>query len=330
MADDEHKDPVATARRLITLIASSIANENETKSLALTNSRAELSFQLKMTLLELGNDRTLSQNNERLSACVRPLLETLGNLVSERRNRRLKMEGSPYQAALARIFCDEADPPELSLVRLPQTAEELRTVAQKISSFRNPNYSRHNAHSDLEGGRDRAGTCHRTTARDGSHASEADKSEGEKEYHSVKRARAEPPRSGRDAVTVEPQSAIQSRPQQQQLSYKQSTAREFMGRAQTFYQQKMVPLKKKKAIKVAVLDTGVDEGEIHFKAVRGPRGTSIRLAKSFIGGSPHDTDGHGTRVAALVVEMAPHVDLYIAKVCNGKEIYVVDQYVEVL
>jgi hypothetical protein len=130
-------------------------------------------------------------------------------------------------------------------------------------------------------------------------------------------------------ATLESQHAIRTEPQRQP-SDKQTKAEEFMRQADTFYDQKILPLEKKEAIKVAVLDTGVDEREIHFKAVRGQRGTSIRGVISFIGDSPHDTDGHGTRVAALVVKMAPHVDLYIAKVSEGKEIDSVGQYVKVL
>jgi hypothetical protein len=86
MIDDEPEDPIATARKLIPLITKSIANSNETKSLALMNSRAELDFQLRLALLELGNDQPLSQDDKRLSRYVRPLLELLADLIKEDNN----------------------------------------------------------------------------------------------------------------------------------------------------------------------------------------------------------------------------------------------------
>ncbi|KAJ4327517.1 hypothetical protein N0V84_002045 [Fusarium piperis] len=321
--DDQDGNHIDTLKKQIRLIIRSIANCDETKILDLMNSRTELSFQLRLTLLELRNDRTLSQDDERSSRYVRSLLEVLRGLTED-----------PHQAALARISCDEADSPEPSLVRLPQTAEELRAAAQKISNLRKLNSSRHDVQSDPERGRDYTNPHHRTTTRDGSHLNEVDKSEGENECHNFNESEVEPPRNGRDPsfsvslgckspATAEFQNII---PKEllDQLRDKQTAAGEFMRSAKTFHEEKIIPLKSNKLIKVAVLDTGVDKGEPYF--MRGVSGTSIKDAKSFIDDSPHDIDGHGTRVAALVKAIAPHVDLYIAKVCHEHKTVVEDQY----
>lgn len=337
MINDEREDPLATARKLIPLITKSIANGNETKSLALMNSRSELDFELRLALLELGNDQPPSQDYERLSRYVHPLLEVLGDLVREDKDHHLKT-GDPHQrlqAALARASRDEADSPELSLIRLPRTAKELRAMAQEMSSFRKANSE---VESDLGLGRDCTSTHHQMTTREGSHIDKVDESDGENKRHNVRGSETwssrnvqDPNRSADSKVLppVELQQTTRTEPQRQP-SYEQRTAEEFMRQAETFYEDKIRPLKKKKAIKVAVLDTGVDKVEVHFRAVRGQRGTSLKDVKSFVGGDSHDVYGHGTGVAALIVEMAPHVDLYIAKVCVGKAIIGVDQYVEVL
>ncbi|KAH7020205.1 peptidase S8/S53 domain-containing protein [Ilyonectria destructans] len=337
MISDEREDLLATARKLMPLVTKSIANGNETKSLALMNSRSELDFELRLALLELGNDQPPSQDYERLSRYVHPLLEVLGDLVREDKDNHLKT-GDPHQrlrAALARASRDEADSPELSLIRLPRTAKELGAMAQKMSSFRKANAD---VESDLGLGRDCTSTHHQMTTREGSHIDKVDESDGANKHHNIRGSETwssrnvqDPNRSADSKVPtpVELQQTTRTEPQRQPF-YEQSTAEQFMRQAETFYEDKIRPLKKKKAIKVAVLDTGVDKGEVHFRAVRGQRGTSLKLVKSFVGGDSHDVYGHGTGVAALIVEMAPHVDLYIAKVCVGKAIIGVDQYVEAI
>ncbi|KAG5800746.1 hypothetical protein H9Q69_000305 [Fusarium xylarioides] len=114
---------------------------------------------------------------------------------------------------------------------------------------------------------------------------------------------------------------------------KKQAAEDFMRQGRQFYRDKidpLDPLNNKMEIRVAVLDTGVDKEDMHFRAVRGESGTCLKEVTSFIGGDHHDSNGHGTTVAALIVEMAPHVDLFIAKVCKDRKINRVDQYVEAI
>ncbi|KAG5756142.1 hypothetical protein H9Q72_001103 [Fusarium xylarioides] len=114
---------------------------------------------------------------------------------------------------------------------------------------------------------------------------------------------------------------------------KKQAAEDFMRQGRQFYRDKidpLDPLNNKMEIRVAVLDTGVDKEDMHFRAVRGESGTCLKEVTSFIGGDHHDSNGHGTTVAAFIVEMAPHVDLFIAKVCKDREINRVDQYVEAI
>lgn len=70
-------------------------------------------------------------------------------------------------------------------------------------------------------------------------------------------------------------------------------------------------------VKVAVIDTGIDEGHPDFTG-------RIRATQSFVSNSAHDDNGHGTHVAGIVagsgaksnrrfVGVAPEADLYIAK-----------------
>jgi len=74
-------------------------------------------------------------------------------------------------------------------------------------------------------------------------------------------------------------------------------------------------------IKVAVIDTGIDEAHPDFAG-------RIRATKSFVSSSASDDNGHGTHVAGTIagsgaksngkyVGVAPEADLYIAKVLRG-------------
>ncbi|KAI0186317.1 peptidase S8/S53 domain-containing protein [Xylaria flabelliformis] len=87
----------------------------------------------------------------------------------------------------------------------------------------------------------------------------------------------------------------------------------------------------RRRIRVAVLDTGVDQENEDFRGLvdeinddrkrqrcsRANR-NPIKGIKSFIGDDGIDEFGHGTHVAGLVLQTAPDVDLYIAKVSCGK------------
>ncbi|TRX94162.1 hypothetical protein FHL15_004930 [Xylaria flabelliformis] len=84
-------------------------------------------------------------------------------------------------------------------------------------------------------------------------------------------------------------------------------------------------------VRIAVLDTGVDQGNEDFRGLvdeikdarkkqKLPRTDQnpIKKIESFIGDDGVDNFGHGTHVAGLVLQTAPDADLYIAKVSCGK------------
>ncbi|KAF4450005.1 extracellular serine protease [Fusarium austroafricanum] len=303
--DEPEGSPLTTARKLIPLISKSIANVNETKSLALMNSRSELDFQLSLALLELGNDQCPPQNDERerLPRHARSLLDVLGTLVRENKDQHLK-PGDAYQRlknTLARSPGYETDSEQLSLIQLPQTAQELRGIAKKVSSLR-----KHlsGVESDLGSGHDYTSKSREITTREESHEAN--------NLHSVR---------GRPD---------QQRQPSPESSREEKAAKDFMKQAEDFYEKKIVPLDKNEAIKVAVLDTGVDENERIFKAARGQSGKSLKEVKSFIERDSQDTYGHGTEVAGLIAKMAPHIDLFIAKISKVKTVLGVDQYVQAI
>jgi subtilisin family serine protease len=73
-------------------------------------------------------------------------------------------------------------------------------------------------------------------------------------------------------------------------------------------------------VKIAVLDTGVDSKHNFIKgAVNTNR---IKDRQSFVKGdsSTEDGFGHGTHVAALLLDVAPHAQIYVAKIANTGDI----------
>jgi subtilisin family serine protease len=74
----------------------------------------------------------------------------------------------------------------------------------------------------------------------------------------------------------------------------------------------------KRRVKIAVLDTGIDASHEFIKSVR----RRIKDRKSFVRDdvSIEDNDGHGTHVAALLLDVAPDAEVYIAKVATHVEI----------
>ncbi|KAI0857485.1 hypothetical protein F4860DRAFT_357029 [Xylaria cubensis] len=87
----------------------------------------------------------------------------------------------------------------------------------------------------------------------------------------------------------------------------------------------------RRRVRIAVLDTGVDQGNEDFRGLvdeikdarkkqKFPRTDQnpIKRIKSFVGDDGVDNFGHGTHVAGLVLQTAPDADLYIAKVSCGK------------
>lgn len=82
-------------------------------------------------------------------------------------------------------------------------------------------------------------------------------------------------------------------------------------------------------IKVAILDTGFDREESATRGYTdrirnerrrrngGRRDDPIKAIRSFVGDAGEDSCGHGTRVAQLILRLAPQADLYVAKVSKG-------------
>ncbi|WXC49329.1 hypothetical protein QX201_009012 [Fusarium graminearum] len=264
MANDQpNRTPFLTVRKLIQLVIETLSNANETKSLALINARSELDFELSLASIELVNCQ--SQHYDRLRENIDVLLQILDTLVRENNDDRPKPTNF-YQRidlALARASDYEADPTKPSSIQLPQTVEEFRNIAQKVSAWRQ-DYKI--VKSDLELGK-----------------------------------------------------------------HKEEAADQFMDQAYEFYDAIIEPLEGKMAIKVAVLDTGVNKKAFDFRGGhREPGDTSLKAVKSFIEGvDAHDTYGHGTDVASLIFQMALHVDLFIAKISEGKCTSDLSAYVKV-
>ncbi|KAJ4328353.1 hypothetical protein N0V84_001224 [Fusarium piperis] len=71
-------------------------------------------------------------------------------------------------------------------------------------------------------------------------------------------------------------------------------------------------------IRIAVLDTGIDETDKMIKAAI----LRIKDMRSWVGspGNYTDTYGHGTHVTRLLLQMAPAADIYIAKITDNKNV----------
>lgn len=71
-------------------------------------------------------------------------------------------------------------------------------------------------------------------------------------------------------------------------------------------------------MKIAILDTGIEKHDPDIWGRRVGRHDPIKMVKHFGGSEPEtDMDGHGTHVAGLVMEIAHHADLYIAKIADN-------------
>ncbi|ETS74204.1 hypothetical protein PFICI_14070 [Pestalotiopsis fici W106-1] len=75
---------------------------------------------------------------------------------------------------------------------------------------------------------------------------------------------------------------------------------------------------KRRATRVAVLDTGYDDEAVFFQVPA--RRRRIRQWKDFYGdlGDPIDETGHGSHTAALIMKVAPTADIYIARVTKSR------------
>lgn len=75
-------------------------------------------------------------------------------------------------------------------------------------------------------------------------------------------------------------------------------------------------------IKVAIIDSGVKK---NHSSIRGARkvGGQIKQCRNFLTTDPNDWNddfGHGTLVSLLLMEVAPEVEIFVAKVSDSKYI----------
>ncbi|KAK2592385.1 hypothetical protein QQS21_009904 [Conoideocrella luteorostrata] len=105
-------------------------------------------------------------------------------------------------------------------------------------------------------------------------------------------------------------------------------ADDFFSRGQEFYTNniKSLPnsLPNSRPIRIAILDTGIDVDKSFFRGIkmnREKRDSPFREIKSFVGDLGVDTYGHGTDVAASLLQMHPGADIYIGKISETKGHY---------
>jgi hypothetical protein len=75
-------------------------------------------------------------------------------------------------------------------------------------------------------------------------------------------------------------------------------------------------------VRIAILDTGITRAHKGIDAGFDTKRLAKERCYSWVGESTNvdDYDGHGTNVAALVLQIAPEADIYIAKVFSGAEV----------
>lgn len=79
-------------------------------------------------------------------------------------------------------------------------------------------------------------------------------------------------------------------------------------------------------VRVAIIDTGIDMGHIDIQAAAA-NGQIVKVC-DWVDGRDGvedenigDSEGHGTHIASVLLDMAPHVDLYIARVTKQRELF---------
>ena len=106
-------------------------------------------------------------------------------------------------------------------------------------------------------------------------------------------------------------------------------ADEFFELLGEFRERYMKPIEARPRVKIAVLDTGLDEQDLDFKTRRktiiedrrqqqpGRIDDPVKAITSFTGGPAIDDNGHGTHVAGLLLRTAPEADIFVAKISRG-------------
>lgn len=95
-------------------------------------------------------------------------------------------------------------------------------------------------------------------------------------------------------------------------------------------------------VKIAILDTGIDERQVGFSSRRSlirddrekedpnTNGDPVKAIKSFVQGrTATDVNGHGTHIADILLRIAPRADLFIAKISHGLSVETTDQIADV-
>ncbi|KAL5593259.1 hypothetical protein FOBRF1_012361 [Fusarium oxysporum] len=84
--------------------------------------------------------------------------------------------------------------------------------------------------------------------------------------------------------------------------------------------QSIIPRSSHRRVRIAILDTGInrENGAIQAGKLLGQLHPDDD--RSWIGKDVQDSDGHGTRVAELILKTAPNADIYIGKVFTGSEV----------
>ena len=68
-----------------------------------------------------------------------------------------------------------------------------------------------------------------------------------------------------------------------------------------------------------MLDTGIDRGHLDFHACD----ERIKDCRAYVGKDQiqvHDSSGHGTHVASLLLDYAPEAEIYIAKITEASSV----------
>ncbi|KAG5925766.1 hypothetical protein E4U42_003954 [Claviceps africana] len=71
-------------------------------------------------------------------------------------------------------------------------------------------------------------------------------------------------------------------------------------------------------VKIALLDTGYDKGHPDFEARKENIGGKYNWLDTEPKNRVHDKNGHGTFIASLLLDFAPHSELYVAKITNDE------------
>ncbi|KAF4944627.1 hypothetical protein FGADI_12565 [Fusarium gaditjirri] len=84
-----------------------------------------------------------------------------------------------------------------------------------------------------------------------------------------------------------------------------------------------IPRFSSKPVRIAILDTGINKASGAIRGGLKTRRIQHQNCRSWVGNDSndvHDYDGHGTRIAELILQAAPEADIYVCKVFNGRNL----------